>query len=381
VPGIERYENLVFGNGTAGKYLAWSLAEAGQRTAVIERKYLGGACPNIACLPSKNIIYSARMAALARRGAEFGLEMDSPGVDMRRVQNRKRAMVEEQRAFHAKRNAESGAEVVMGVGRFTAPKTVEVTVDGGGLRRIYADRVFLNLGSRARMPEANGLAAARPMTHVEALDLDRLPARLIVLGGGYAGLELAQAFRRFGAQVTVIENGPRLASHEDPDVGAALFDLFRDEGIEVLTETEVLQVEGYSGQQVRLRTRSKGTLAESAVEGTDLLVATGRRANTDGIGLELAGVELDERGYIKVDARLRTTAADVWAMGDCAGSPHFTHVAFDDFRVVPVYGPRTGTGRAQRDRGRAGRDPIPPCEGADVRGVAGHVDFRIARVL
>jgi pyruvate/2-oxoglutarate dehydrogenase complex dihydrolipoamide dehydrogenase (E3) component len=334
VPGIERYENLVFGNGTAGKYLAWSLAEAGQRTAVIERKYLGGACPNIACLPSKNIIYSARMAALARRGAEFGLEMDSPGVDMRRVQNRKRAMVEEQRAFHAKRNAESGAEVVMGVGRFTAPKTVEVTVDGGGLRRIYADRVFLNLGSRARMPEANGLAAARPMTHVEALDLDRLPARLIVLGGGYAGLELAQAFRRFGAQVTVIENGPRLASHEDPDVGAALFDLFRDEGIEVLTETEVLQVEGYSGQQVRLRTRSKGTLAESAVEGTDLLVATGRRANTDGIGLELAGVELDERGYIKVDARLRTTAADVWAMGDCAGSPHFTHVAFDDFRVV-----------------------------------------------
>src|SRR5262249_41271123 len=175
--------------------------------------------------------------------------------------------------------------------------------------------------SRAAMPDVPGLAAAHPMTHIEALDLDRLPEHLIVIGGGYTGLELAQALRRFGSRVTVIEEGARLAGREDPDIGAALLDLFRDEGIEVSLETEVRQVEGRSGQKVKLRVYSKNTRAERVVEGTDLLVATGREANTDGIGLERTGVELNEHGYIKVNERLQTTAPDIWAMGDCAGSP------------------------------------------------------------
>jgi pyruvate/2-oxoglutarate dehydrogenase complex dihydrolipoamide dehydrogenase (E3) component len=348
MPDIERYENLVIGNGSAGKNLAWTLAKEGRRTAVVERKYLGGACPNIACLPSKNMIYSARVASLARRGAEFGLEMDSLKIDMQSVQRRKRAMVEEQHQLHVKLNAASGMDLIMGEARFTAPKTVDVALDGGGARRIRGDRVFLNLGSRERMPDTPGLAAARPMTHIEALDLDRLPERLIVIGGGYSGLELGQAFRRFGSQVTLIEEGGRLAGHEDPDIAAALLELFHDEGIEVLLETEVRKVEGRSGAQVKLQVYSKNTRAERAVEGTDILVATGRQANTDGIGLEHTGVELDKRGHIKVNERLQTTAPDIWAMGDCAGSPMFTHVAVDDFHVV--YDNLNGVDRTTRNR-------------------------------
>lgn len=348
MPDIERYENLVIGNGSSGKNLAWTLAKAGQRTAIVERRYLGGSCPNIACLPSKNLVYSAKVASLARRGAEFGLEMDSLRINMEGVQRRKRAMVEEQHQLHMKLNAASGAELIMGEARFIAQKTVEVAIDGGGARRICGDRVFLNLGSRETLPDTPGLAAARPMTHIEALDLDRLPEHLIVIGGGYSGLELAQAFRRFGSRVTLIEAGGRVARHEDPDVGAALLDLFRDEGIEVLLETEIRKVEGRSGQQAKLNIYSKNTRAESAIEGTDILVATGRRANTDGIGLEQTGVKLNKHGYIEVNERLQTTAPDIWAMGDCAGSPQFTHVAVDDFHVV--YDNLNGGNRTTRNR-------------------------------
>ncbi|HEU0179850.1 MAG TPA: FAD-dependent oxidoreductase [Blastocatellia bacterium] len=345
---VEGYENLVIGNGTAGKYLAWALARAGQQTAIVERKYLGGSCPNIACLPSKNLIYSAKVASLARRGAEFGLEMDSLGINMEGVQRRKRLMVEEQHQLHVELNAASGAEVIMGEGRFIAPKTVEVTLGDGASRRICGARVFLNLGSRERMPDVPGLEAAQPMTHIEALDLDRLPEHLIVIGGGYAGLELSQAFRRFGSRVTLIEEGAQLAGHEDPDIGGALLDLFRDEGIEVLLESVIRQVDGRSGNKVKLKVCSKNTRAERAVEGTDLLVATGRKANTDGIGLEQTGVELNEHGYIKVNERLQTTAPDIWAMGDCAGSPMFTHVAVDDFHIV--YNNLNGGNGATRNR-------------------------------
>jgi pyruvate/2-oxoglutarate dehydrogenase complex dihydrolipoamide dehydrogenase (E3) component len=329
---IEKYENLVLGSGGAGKFIAWTMAEAGRRIAMIERRALGGACPNVACLPSKNIIYSAKVISLARRGTEFGLKTESLSVDMETVQRRKRLMVEGLRQMHLDRTIASGAELIMGNARFVAPRTVEIDLNNGGKRSIFADRVFLDLGSRAEIPEVPGLGAAKPMTHVEALDLDRLPEHLIVLGGGYVGLELSQAMRRLGSQVTVIEAGPQLAGREDPDIGTALKDLFVDEGIEVLLGTEIGQVEGRSGDRVRVQAndgRSKRT-----IEGTDLLVATGRTANTDGVGLELTGVQLDEHGYIKVNERLQTTSDNIWAMGDCAGSPQFTHVAFDDFRIV-----------------------------------------------
>ncbi len=329
---VDKYEILVLGSGEAGKYLAWTMSKTGHRTAMVERKFLGGSCPNIACLPSKNLIYSAKVASLARRGAEFGLEMHSLSVNMAGVQRRKRLMVDGLHQLHVERTAASGVELIMGQGRFVAPQTVEVALNHGGTRTLFADRVILALGSRATLPSIPGLAAAQPMTHIEVLDLDRLPAHLIVLGGGYVGLELAQAMRRFGSHVTVIEAGPQLASREDPDVAAALLELFQDEGINVLFGTQVSQVEGRSGQMVQVHTKDRS--GERILKGSDLLVATGRTANTDGVGLEQAGVELNEHGYIKVNERLQTTAANIWAMGDCAGSSQFTHVAFDDFRVV-----------------------------------------------
>jgi pyruvate/2-oxoglutarate dehydrogenase complex dihydrolipoamide dehydrogenase (E3) component len=329
---VEKYEILVLGSGEAGKWTAWTMADEGHRTAMVERKWLGGSCPNIACLPSKNVIYSARVASLARRGAEFGLEMDYLRINMTGVQQRKRKMVEEEHQFHAKRTADAGIELIMGEGRFVAPKTVEVALNDGGTRRIVGERVFLDLGSRAAVPNVPGLTAANPMTHIEALDLDRLPRHLIVIGGGYIGLELAQAVRRFGSDVTVIEQSAQLAEREDPDVGAALLDLFHDEGIKVVLGTHVSKVEGLSGKEVRVHAKDRP--GERIIEGTDLLIAVGRTPNTKGIGLEQAGVELDEHGYIKVNDRLETTASKVWAMGDCAGSPQFTHVAYNDFGVV-----------------------------------------------
>jgi len=346
VSDVEQFEILVLGSGEAGKYLAWTMAKAGHRTAMVERRWLGGSCPNIACLPSKNLIYSARVASLARRGAEFGLETTSLAVSMKDVQRRKRLMVEGLHQMHDARTVASGVELIMGEGRFVAPRTVEIALNDGGSQRIFGERVFLVLGSRATMPMVPGLAAANPMTHIEALDLDRLPASLIVMGGGYVGLELAQAMRRFGSQVTVIETGPQLASREDPDVGAALLELFHDEGIEVLLDTEIRRVEGRSAESIRIH--AKDGQGERIVEGTDLLVATGRTPNTDGIGLEQAGVELKEHGYIRVNERLETTAANVWAMGDCAGSPQFTHAAYNDFRVV--HDNLNGGNRTTKDR-------------------------------
>ena len=329
---VEKYENLVIGSGGSGKFIAWTMGDAGRRTAMVERGLLGGACPNVACLPSKNIIYSAKVISLARRGAEFGLKTESLSVDMQTVQRRKRLMVEGLQKMHADRTTASGAELIMGNARFVAPRTVEIDLQSGGKRTISGDRVFLDLGSRAAMPELPGLRAANPMTHVEILDLERLPAHLIVLGGGYVGLELSQAMRRLGAQVTVIETGSQLASREDPDVGAALRDLFVGEGIEVLLGTEVRQIDGRSGDRIRVHAISGND--KRTIEGTDLLVATGRAPNTDGIGLDLTGAQLNEHGYIKVNDRLETTSPNIWAMGDCAGSPQFTHVAFDDFRIV-----------------------------------------------
>jgi pyruvate/2-oxoglutarate dehydrogenase complex dihydrolipoamide dehydrogenase (E3) component len=346
VPGIENYDILVIGSGEAGKYLAWTMAKAGQRAVVVERKLIGGSCPNIACLPSKNLIHSAKVASLARRGAEFGLETGPIATNMEGVQRRQRLMVDGLIQMHLDRYKASGAELTMGEAHFIAPRTVEVRLNSGGLRRIAGNRVFLNIGTRAALPDWPGLAAARPMTHVEALDLDRLPEHLIILGGGFVSLELAQAMRRFGSRVTVIERGPQIASQEDPDVGGALLELFHDEGIDVMLETQVSQVEGRSGRHVLVRTRN--TKYESVIEGTHLLVALGRTPNTQGIGLEQAEVELNEYGYIKVNERLETTAANVWAMGECAGSPKFTHVAFDDFRIV--YDNLNGGNRTTRNR-------------------------------
>jgi pyruvate/2-oxoglutarate dehydrogenase complex dihydrolipoamide dehydrogenase (E3) component len=329
---IDRYQNLILGSGESGKYIAWTLAKIGERTAVVERGLIGGSCPNIACLPSKNIIHSAKVASLFRRAAEFGIETGPFKISMEGVRRRKRQMVDGLIQVHRTNYEKNGAELIIGEGRLSGPRTLEVALKGGVTRRLTAERLFLNLGTRASVPDVPGLADAKPLTHVEALELGRVPEHLILLGGGYVGLELAQALARFGSRVTVIERGSRLLGREDQDVSDALLELFRDESIEVLLQTNLLSVSGTSGQSVRVKIEQNGESRE--IGATDILVATGRTPNTQGIGLDKAGIELDSRGYVKVNERLETTSPAVWAMGECAGSPQFTHVAFDDFRIV-----------------------------------------------
>jgi pyruvate/2-oxoglutarate dehydrogenase complex dihydrolipoamide dehydrogenase (E3) component len=343
---IDRYDVAVVGSGEAGKYLAWTLSKAGHRTALVERSMVGGSCPNIACLPSKNIIHSAKVGSLARRGTEFGVDVGSVSTNMAAVQRRKRSMVDALIKVHRDRYVASGVELIMGEAGFAAPQTINISLNTGAQRIITADRMVLSLGTRATYPDVPGLIDASPTTHVEALDLERVPEHLVVIGGGYVGLELAQAIRRFGSHVTIIERGPQLASREDPDVGDALLELFRDEGIEVLLNAAATGVGGRSGDQVRVSVQHPD--GAQVIDGTDLLIAAGRTPNTDGIGLDLAGIALDVRGYIVVNERLETTAAGVWAVGDCAGTPQFTHVAYDDFRVVRDN--MTGGRRTTRER-------------------------------
>ena len=202
MPNPEEYDVVVLGSGAPGKLIAWTLASRGQRVAVVERRYVGGSCPNIACLPSKNVIHGAKVASYFRRGAEFGISGGEWKVDMAAVRDRKRKMVDGLVEMHLEKYRGSGAELVMGSGRFVAPKTIEVTLNSGGSRTLRGRNVVINTGSRARLDDTPGLAESGPLTHVEALELDRLPEHLLVLGGGYVGLELAQAFRRFGSRVT-----------------------------------------------------------------------------------------------------------------------------------------------------------------------------------
>jgi len=327
----EKYDVLILGSGTGGKVMAWTMAGEGKRTATVERKYVGGSCPNIACLPSKNVIHSAEVASLVRRHEEFGIHTGPVTIDMAGVYRRKRKMVDDLVALHMHLYESSGAELIFGDGTFLGPRTLEVTLRDGGKRTLTGERVFVNVGTRAALPDIPGLKDARPLTHIQALDLERLPEHLVVLGGGYVGVELSQAMRRFGSRVTLIARG-QLVSREDTDVSAAILQLFRDEGIEVLLNTEVLSVKGVSGEQVRVEVR--GDSGTRTVEGSDLLAALGRTPNTQGIGLERAGIDVTPAGHVKVNERLETTAENVWAIGDCAGSPYFTHVSYDDFRIV-----------------------------------------------
>jgi pyruvate/2-oxoglutarate dehydrogenase complex dihydrolipoamide dehydrogenase (E3) component len=342
----ERFEVLILGSGQGGKLLAWHLARSGRRTAVVERRWIGGSCPNIACLPSKNEIWSARVAHLVHHAAHFGTTTGPAATDMAKVRQRKRDMVAREIEFHLQAYKASGAELIMGTGRFVGPKTLEVSLNEGGRRLLAGEQVFLNVGTHAAIPSVPGLEAARPLTHIEALELDYLPPHLIVLGGGYVGLELAQTYRRFGSRVTILQSGPQLMGREDPDVAEEMQRVLGGEGIQILLAAETLKVQGHSGEGVRLTVRTSA--GEQMIEGSDLLVAAGRIPNTAGIGLEAAGVKVDARGYIRVNERLETTASGVWALGECAGSPQFTHVSDDDFRIIRDN--LAGGKRSTRDR-------------------------------
>jgi pyruvate/2-oxoglutarate dehydrogenase complex dihydrolipoamide dehydrogenase (E3) component len=264
----ERYETLVLGCGNGGMYLAWHMARSGRRTAVVERRWIGGSCPNINCLPSKNEIWSAKVADLVHHAAHFGAMTGSVAVDMAKVRQRKRDMVEGMIAATLEQYKASGAELIMGAGHFVAPKTIEVRLNDGGTRVLVGEQVFLNIGTHAAIPSVPGLDAAGPLTNIEALELDYLPAHLIVLGGGYVGLELAQAYRRFGSRVTIIQHGPQLMTREDSDVADEVQRIFSDEGVHVLVAAETLRVQGRSGEEVSLLARTSS--GEQTIEGSDI---------------------------------------------------------------------------------------------------------------
>ena len=331
-PAMEEYDLVVLGSGEAGKYLAWTLGKQGKRVALIERKYIGGSCPNIACLPSKNVIHSAKVASYFGRAEEFGVNSNGFAIDMAQVRERKRKMVHDLVEIHLANFKGSGVELIVGNGVFVAPHTIEVELPSGGIRTVRGEKIVVSTGSQAAIDDIPGLLAALPMTHVELLELDYVPRHLIVLGGGFVGLELAQAMRRFGSEVTVIDRHDRLLYQEDDDVSREMQQLMEAEDIQLHLGATVRDVSGQSGDSVKVRIITDG--GEESIDGTDLLVATGRMPNTRGIGLEAVGVKLLENGHIEVNERLETTAMRVWAVGDCAGSPQFTHIAFDDFRIL-----------------------------------------------
>lgn len=328
----EHFDIVILGSGQGGKLLAWHLARSGKTVAVVERRWVGGACPAVACLPSKNELWSARVAHLVRNAAQFGTLTDAVKADMRKVRSRKQDMIDREIAFHLSAYRDSGAVLIMGSGRFVEPKTIEVALNDGGTRLISGNEVVINVGTHAAIPNIPGLEVARALTHVEALELDYLPSHMIVLGGGYVGIEMAQAYRRFGSRVTIIEPGAQLMSREDPDIAEEMRSILAGEGIEILLGVRPLSVSGLSGDVVSVTVDTAA--GEQTIEGSDLLVAVGRTPNTADIGLDKAGVELDVRGFVRVNERLEASAAGVWAIGEAAGSPQFTHVSVDDFRIV-----------------------------------------------
>ena len=285
----EEYDLVILGDGTGSTLAAWTFASEGKRVAVIDRKYIGGSCPNIACLPSKNIIHSAKVAEYVRDSEDFGISVEDFSIDISVVRGRKRKMVLGLNEMYLENYKKTGAEFIFATGRFVGPKTVEATLPDGSIRRLHGTNVIISTGTRAAIDPTPGLAEAQPLTHIEALELGKVPEHLLVIGGGYVGLELSQAMRRFGSKVTLFERSEQLVSREDDDVSEALTGLFRDEGVEVILNAKAKRVSGESGDAVQVVIEQNGV--EKTLKGSHLLVATGRKPNTEGIGLELAGIE------------------------------------------------------------------------------------------
>ena len=323
-----RYDAVVIGSGQGGNPLATALANAGRRVAMVERQHVGGTCINEGCTPTKTMVASGRVAYLARRGADYGVRTGDVAVDMTRVRQRKRDIVDSFRGGGERRLANAHVELLMGEGELTGPDTVAVDLRDGGRRVLQAGTIVINAGCRPASPPVPGLDAVPALDSTSIMELDVVPEHLLVLGGGNVGLEFGQMFRRFGARVTVVQRGPALLAREDADVADAVAGIMREDGIEVLLDAETTAAPG----GVRLEVRVGGETR--ALEGSHLLVAAGRRPNTDGLGLEAAGVATDRRGYVRVDERLRTNVPGIYAIGDVNGGPAFTHISYDDFRIL-----------------------------------------------
>ncbi len=329
----EQYDAIVIGAGQAGNPLSRALAGAGWKTALVERAHVGGTCVNEGCTPTKTMVASARVAHLTRRADDYGVRTGPVTVDLARVRQRKRDIVESFRVNNRRRiDGTEHLDLLLGEARFVAPKEVEVMLNEGGTRRLAADKILINAGARPRVPDLPGIEAVPYLDSTSVMELDQVPEHLLVIGGGYIGLEFGQMFRRFGSQVTIVQRGAQLLAREDSDVAEQVTDILREDGIEVLLETQPVSVERDAGGRIQLAVRS--LIGNHILSGSHLLVATGRVPNTDCLHLGAAGIEVDRRGFVRVDSRLETNVPGIYALGDIKGGPAFTHISYDDYRIL-----------------------------------------------
>jgi len=332
VPDLKQYDAIVIGSGQSGTPLAKALAKAGRKTAIIERQYIGGTCVNVGCTPTKTMFNSARVAYLARRSSEYGVHSGAVTVNMSEVRARKQGVVDSFRDGGLRGIEQtSGLDLFKGEASFTGSHSIEVSLNDGGKVTLAAEKIFINTGGRPAKPKIEGIAGISYLDSTSIMELDELPEHLLVLGGGYIGLEFGQMFRRYGSRVTIIQRGERLLNREDPDVADEVAKILREDGITVLLSSEATRAERYNGG-LRLTVRTPD--GDQTIDGSHLLAAAGRTPNTDSLNLSAAGIETDKHGSVKVNDRLETNVPGVYAIGDVKGGPQFTHISYDDFRII-----------------------------------------------
>jgi pyruvate/2-oxoglutarate dehydrogenase complex dihydrolipoamide dehydrogenase (E3) component len=327
------YDAVVIGSGQGGTPLARALAEAGRKTALVEREHVAGTCINEGCTPTKTMVASARTAYVDRRSANYGVHDGPVTVAMPEVRSRKQSVVDDFRTSNENRiEATEGLDLIDGEARFTGPRTLAVRTNEGEELEIGADNIFINVGARPANPPIEGLDGVPALNSTSIMELDELPEHLLVLGGSYVGLEFAQMFRRFGSEVTIVQRGDHLMGREDPDVAEAVADIMREDGIEVLLAAQTTRVAQDDDGSILLTVSTPD--GKRTLEGSHLLVAAGRPPNTETLDLDAAGIETDGRGFIKTNDRLQTSVAGIYAIGDVKGGPAFTHISYDDFRII-----------------------------------------------
>jgi pyruvate/2-oxoglutarate dehydrogenase complex dihydrolipoamide dehydrogenase (E3) component len=332
ISAAEQYDAIIIGSGQGGGPLSTALAATGRRTALIEREYIGGTCINTGCSPTKTMVASARVAYLARRGAEYGVEIEGESIDQRVVRQRKRDIVESFRAGSEKAIEAGHVEIIMGEASFTGPKSIRVRLLAGGTRSLSAELFVIDTGSRPADPPLRGLDSVPHFNSTSIMELGEVPEHLLILGGGYIAVEFGQMFRRFGSRVTIVERGRHLLAREDPDIADEVRKIFEEDGIKVALNASADGVDAVEGGAIRLQVTVGDD--EQALVGSQLLVATGRKPNSEALNLAAAGVDVTDHGVIQVNGRLETSAAGIYALGEVAGSPAFTHISYDDFRVL-----------------------------------------------
>ena len=329
----QQYEAILIGSGQAANPLSTALAAAGMRTALIERKHVGGTCINEGCTPTKTMVASGRVAYLARRAADYGVHTGPITIDMLKVRQRKRDIVDNFRnGSQSRLEKTANLDLIFGDARFTAPKTIEVCLNDGTRRSLSAKYFFINAGTRAARPRLDGLDDVPTLDNVSIMELDKVPDHLLILGGGYIGLEFGQLFRRFGSRVTIVQSGMQLLTREDPDIAEEIAKILRQDGVDVLLDANATRVKRAADGSIQLEVALPG--GPATLIGSHLLVAAGRTPNCDTLNLAAAGLQCDKHGFIQVNDRLESNVSGTYALGDIKGGPAFTHISYDDFRII-----------------------------------------------